>query len=89
VLFNSKSKTVFRIYPNPLVSGVIFVEILNFHNGKNAFISIIDKLGRVISQQKIESSNVSFNVNFLPEGIYTIVYSDNNKHLPQKFIYQL
>ena len=65
----------FKIYPNPVVS-ILNIKIDN--NLINQPYTIIDGLGRVVLNGKLNDVDTSINVEQLSKGIYYLKVSDNN-----------
>jgi len=65
-------------YPNPASSQVtVSLTGMNMVDGD---LQIVDALGRVVAEKKCNSTKTIFNTANLANGMYTIVYADNNQN---------
>lgn len=73
----------FKIGPNP-TKGILYVQ--NPKNKKGS-LKVIDATGKLILEKKTESE-ITFDLNTYPNGIYFVTYFDanNNEHYAQKII---
>ncbi len=70
----------FRIFPNPLNGGTLYLECNPDHFIKEEFsLSIRDAIGRTLFKTRIQAGNISsLDVSFLQKGIYLISIEDEN-----------
>lgn len=74
-----------KVYPNP-TNGIFNLSIPIFYSDTK--INIINALGKVIMQQKIEAYNTSINLTRFSNGIYFIKLTNNKKEQNFKVIKQ-
>jgi len=75
--------SVIKIYPNP-ATDIIHFEIDN--NRMGGKLVILNGIGMVIFQEKIETNPLEFNVSTLPAGVYSVLYETSKERIVSKFI---
>ena len=76
-------KNSFNIYPNPNIGAVIISELEQFIGGN---IAIINLMGQVVLEQKINSSTLNINLVHQPKGIYLVQLNSQKERVVQKVV---
>lgn len=79
----NQEKLRFKIFPNPCT---FFLEVEIDNITSNTRLQITDVLGKIIQNQKLESSITKINTSSFSKGIYFLKISDENKKSIRKFI---
>ncbi len=74
-----ENNSIFKIYPNPVGSGVLTIVLDN-----NASLSIVNMLGSVVLSQPIYAGNNTINVAHLPAGNYIVRINEKTSMLVVK-----
>jgi hypothetical protein len=67
------------VYPNPTTNFII-LKIENFKSGNFTF-SVCDEQGKVLIKEKAEQKEISISLNDLPNAIYFLNVSSNNREV--------
>jgi len=79
----NQEKLRFNIFPNPCT---FFLEVEIDNITSNTRLQITDVLGKIIQNQKLESTITTINTSSFSKGIYFLKISDENKKNIRKFI---
>ncbi|MBL4594376.1 MAG: T9SS type A sorting domain-containing protein [Flavobacteriales bacterium] len=69
------TQSIINIYPNP-TRNTLNIDF-GKNNIKNSSIEIMDLLGKVIYNQKVENNNIVIDLQKLPQGIYLLKFKNN------------
>ncbi|MFU8842824.1 MAG: T9SS type A sorting domain-containing protein [Bacteroidales bacterium] len=78
--------TSFRLYPNPVASNQMFLEVERFTS--NQEYRVLDLTGRTILQGKLLDTQNLLDLSRLNPGLYTVVVQDAEGNMAMKFIKQ-
>ncbi len=73
------NKQLFKVYPNPVMDKKITVETED-----ESLVQIINAVGTVVKQQRINNAIYTFDVSDLPVGFYVMAIQNNDKMLTKK-----
>lgn len=76
------SKETVTIYPNP-ADDLIIVEATDSYR---CHVLVLDNLGKILVDRKVDSKNNCVNISKLPQGVYTIQVKTDSSLLTSKFI---
>ena len=80
---NDFQKNTLKLYPNP-TKDILNVEVDEFSTF--AVIYIVDIMGKIIYNQKIESYLTTISTNFFNKGMYFLTITDGSKKITKKFV---
>lgn len=73
----------FKLYPNPSITGVVFVEPKNAEKGT---VEVVNILGDIVAREEQTSATVKLDLGVLPTGTYFVKYRSGNAIHSEKLI---
>lgn len=77
-------KTFYNVYPNP-AQDVIFVNVSNIGNAEIQ-VQMYNSLGQIVLHDQFHTNEYSLNVQDLPNGVYHMTFTKDNKVKTEKII---
>ncbi|NDP20529.1 MAG: T9SS type A sorting domain-containing protein [Paludibacter sp.] len=87
VKFGTDGKTV-RIYPNPLRSNKLSIDLVGFENSENVQVKIINLIGQTVFHEKLNNpTHFDINtLNLLSKSVYTVSVQSGSTIILNKLI---
>ncbi len=86
-LFDADGKSV-RIYPNPLNSAFLHVDLKGYENARNVKLRILNLAGQAVFYQELNNlTNIEINtLNLLTKSVYTVLVESDSSKISSKLI---
>ncbi len=82
----TNSKFDFRVYPNPVKSGLLHITYPNYAKGRESKVIIRDLFGKVVDRVVLKSKTQTYNIDKLNKGVYFVSIKDGKHKMSIKFV---